>query len=230
MEGDGVMKLTDMIFADTVFGSGKGSGAAFSFDANGKFLYPAVVTVPNTVTALQSTERSFYGHTEVEEIYFESGSTIQSLPSDVFNGCTALKKIELPPSLRYIGNAIFRSCTSLETITIPDGIANLGNWTFSGCSSLRTVTLPASITYMNNSNSFANCTAVTDIRLGADWNYAAVFSFTKQLTHDSMVAMIASLKDLTGTTGKTLTLGAANLARLSAEEIAVATAKNWTLA
>lgn len=229
MEGDGVMKLTDMIFANMVFGRGKGSGATFSFDANGKFLYPAVVTVPNTVTALQSTERSFRGHTEVEEIYFESGSTIQSLPSDVFNGCTALKNIELPPSLRSIGNAIFRSCTSLETITIPDGIVNLGSWTFADCTSLKTVTLPASIISMNNSNSFNGCTAVTDIRLGAGWNYAVVFSFTEQLTHDSMVAMIASLKDLTGTTGKTLTLGATNLARLSAEEIAVATAKNWTV-
>ena len=207
-----------------------GTGGMFSFNTNGKFLYPAIVTVPNTVTALQSSERSFYGHTEVEEIYFESGSTITNLPSDAFNGCTALKKLELPTSLRSLGNAICRNCTSLETITIPDGITNLGNWTFSGCTSLISVTLPAAVTYMNNSNSFADCTAVTDIRLGAGWNYAAVFSFTEQLTHDSMVAMIASLKDLTGTTAKTLTLGAANLARLSEEEIALATAKNWTLA
>ena len=83
---------------------------------------------------------------------------------------------------------------------------------------------------MNNSNTFGGCSAVTDIRLGTGWNYAAVFSFTEQLTHDSMVAMIASLKDLTGTTAKTLTLGATNIARLSAAEQAVATAKNWTLA
>ena len=45
-----------------------------------------------------------------------------------------------------------------------------------------------------------------------------------------MVAMFNSLKDLTGDTAKTLTLGSTNLAKLTAEQKAIATNKNWTLA
>ena len=45
-----------------------------------------------------------------------------------------------------------------------------------------------------------------------------------------MVAMFNSLKDLTGETTKTLTLGSTNLAKLSDEQKEIATSKNWTLA
>ena len=53
---------------------------------------------------------------------------------------------------------------------------------------------------------------------------------SNNLTVDSMVAMFNSLKDLTGDTAKTLTLGSTNLAKLTDEQKAIATNKNWTLA
>ena len=53
---------------------------------------------------------------------------------------------------------------------------------------------------------------------------------SNNLTVDSMVAMFNSLKDLTGETTKTLTLGNTNLAKLSDEQKEIATSKNWTLA
>jgi hypothetical protein len=42
--------------------------------------------------------------------------------------------------------------------------------------------------------------------------------------------MFANLKDNTGQTAKTLTLGATNLAKLTVAEKAIAINKNWTLA
>jgi len=49
------------------------------------------------------------------------------------------------------------------------------------------------------------------------------------LSHDSLMNCINGLADLTGQTGPTLTIGATNLAKLFAAEIAVGTAKNWTV-
>ena len=53
---------------------------------------------------------------------------------------------------------------------------------------------------------------------------------SNKITVESMVAMFNSLKDLTGETAKTLTLGATNLAKLTDEQKQIATNKNWTLA
>ena len=50
------------------------------------------------------------------------------------------------------------------------------------------------------------------------------------LTVDSMVGIFNNLKDLTNDTAKTLTLGSANLLKLTDEQRSIATNKNWTLA
>lgn len=49
-------------------------------------------------------------------------------------------------------------------------------------------------------------------------------------SHDFLVAIIAGLYDYSGGTAHTATFGSTNLAKLTAEEIAVATNKGWTLA
>jgi len=53
---------------------------------------------------------------------------------------------------------------------------------------------------------------------------------SSNLTVESMVAMFNNLKNLTDETAKTLTLGSTNLAKLTDEQKAIATNKNWTLA
>lgn len=56
------------------------------------------------------------------------------------------------------------------------------------------------------------------------------FGSCNLLTTDSLVSIIAGLKDMTGATSPTLTLHATPKAKLTAEQIATITAKNWTLA
>lgn len=60
-------------------------------------------------------------------------------------------------------------------------------------------------------------------------NSALSLTDATKLTHDSIISLINALKDLSQTRKKTLSLGKTNLAKLSDEEKAIATAKNWTL-
>jgi len=52
----------------------------------------------------------------------------------IFEGCTALVHIELPPNLQHVGDQVFCSCESLEHFVIP--WAAIPRGTFSGCQSL----------------------------------------------------------------------------------------------
>ena len=54
------------------------------------------------------------------------------------------------------------------------------------------------------------------------------FSAATNLTHDSLMSIINNLATVTAT--QTLTLGATNKAKLSADDIAIATEKGWTVA
>ena len=137
------------------------------------------------------------------------------------------------------GNNVFYGCTKLKEVYIADGTTNIGKIVFYNCTSLKTVYLPSSIitNYFDSLTStsksyyvFYNCTALEDVQLGQDWNMSLRLNVSNNLTVNSMVAMFNSLKDLTGETAKTLTLGETNLAKLTDEQKAIAINKNWTLA
>jgi hypothetical protein len=53
---------------------------------------------------------------------------------------------------------------------------------------------------------------------------------TTRLERASLRAVINGLADLTGQTAQTLILGATLIAKLTEEDIAIATNKNWTIA
>ena len=157
----------------------------------------------------------------------------------MFNNCTNLKSATSTQAMETTGNEVFRGCSVLERAKIADGTTTIGSCIFDGCKVLKQVYLPSSITTATNnsltatSNSyytFYNCTALEDVQLGQDWNMSLRLNVSNNLTVDSMVAMFNSLKDLTGDTAKTLTLGSTNLKKLTDEQKAIATNKNWTLA
>lgn len=161
--------------------------------------------------------------------------TVTQIASSAFMGCTALAEADIN-NVTVLQTGAFSGCTALEEIELNNVVSVQGS-VFSGDTALTKVTFGKIITsgvgYLtatNNTHILYGCTALEDVVLPQGWNLNLLLSNTNVLTHDSMVAMIDALYDYTGGTAHTLTLGATNLARLSASEQAVATAKNWTLA
>jgi len=187
-------------------------------------------------------------------------SHASSINSYIFSNCNSLINAEVPAFADYMfsscanlktakstgsfiftstGNSTFNSSNMLENVIIAEGTTTIGTCVFNGCTSLKTVYLPSSVTTATSGSLtttsssyyvFNGCTALEDVQLGQDWNMSLRLNISNNITVDSMVAMFNSLKDLTGTTAKTLTLGSANLAKLTDEQKAIAINKNWTLA
>lgn len=149
----------------------------------------------------------------------------------MFADCTNLNRviIKTSGSAHNTGDSVFINCTSLQEVQLAPDTKKIGQQIFYNCSALKTVYLPSTITEGSNS-AFDGCTALEDVQLGQDWNMSLRLNVSNNLTVDSMVAMFNSLKDLTGETAKTLTLGSTNLAKLTDEQKAIAINKNWTLA
>lgn len=177
-------------------------------------------------------------------------NTCNSLPAELeapkvslrtFNKCTSLVKVNVTGYLDTLntGDAVFGGCTKLEEVTFAEGMITIGSSIFYGCKALKKVYLPSSITtsYQNGLTTtsssyyvFESCTALEDVQVGTDWNMSLRLNVSSNLTADSMVAMFNNLKNLTDETAKTLTLGSTNLAKLTDEQKAIATNKNWILA
>lgn len=152
-----------------------------------------------------------------------------TLPNNLFNSCASLTTVNLPSGITSIGSNAFASCSSLISINLPSGITSIGGFTFSGCSSLTTVDLPSSLISIGQ-NAFASCSSLKGVILGDNFNCNNLgLSSSTLYTRETILQWLNALADRTGQTAYKLTIGATNLAKLTEEDILIATNKNWTL-
>jgi len=74
------------------------------------------------------------------------GDKVNSIPSDIFFGCSVLTTVTILESVTRIGSYAFYGCSSLTSITLPESLTTIEYNAFQGCSSLATITFPESIT------------------------------------------------------------------------------------
>lgn len=103
---------------------------------------------------------------------------------------------------------------------------------FSGCSGVHKLDLSGWIMsgVTNMSNAFKGMTALVDLILPEMPPVSFSLSDSTALSVDSLIGVIAALPALADGAAATLTLGATNTAKLTADQIAVSTGKGWTVA
>ena len=109
----------------------------------------------------------FQDCTSLHTVNFEENAQITVMGSSMFNGCTALKNVTIPESVKTLGSGMFLDCTALEEIHIPSQVTVLTGTLFSGCTSLKSVTATGAIKEIAAST-FKNCAALTDFNFSFD--------------------------------------------------------------
>lgn len=84
---------------------------------------------------------------------------IEIIAESAFYGCSSLKTVRLPGTLKAIEFLAFSYCSSLESIQLPEGFEKLGCRAFDECTHLRSINFPSSITEIA-SGAFANCVSL----------------------------------------------------------------------
>lgn len=167
----------------------------------------------------------------IEEISLNLNNQVTNL-GQCFYGCYNLKNIELNncPSEAVDCNMMLNSCYTLETfVATPYLKPNNYSSFFDYLYNLKKISgidfsLFTSTVIFASSKNLAEIENISNIGMSLNLNGC------NQLNHDSLINVLNALVDLTGTDSKTLTLGTTNLNKLSENEKAIATNKNWTLA
>lgn len=188
------------------------------------------------ITVDVESEEAFYtptGTIYVRDIVFPDTVNNANINSTQYLNATELRSVVLK-NVNTILSQGFRNCTKLETVQLNDGIETIGSYAFSGDVNLKTINIPASVTTTyaasTASGSFSYCRSLENVTLGQGFSASLNLSASNKFSVDTIVAMFNALADLTGDTAKTLTLGAANLAKVTEEQKQIATNKNWNLA
>jgi hypothetical protein len=159
---------------------------------------------------------------EVSPLKIDSATDI----SLMFYGCSSLSTLDTSnwnfnPSINVL-DGVFSGCLSLRTID-----ARVWDWSnligsvnvFANCFKLSSLIGGETIESVLANNT----SALNGLNIGFPLN-------TTNLDRASLRAVINGVADRTGQTAKTLTLGATLMAKLTEEDIAIATNKNWTIA
>ena len=70
---------------------------------------------------------------------------VESIPINMFAGCSKLKSINIPANVVEIGETAFSGCKELATVTMGDKVKKIGAEAFSGCSRLEDMTISPNI-------------------------------------------------------------------------------------
>ena len=104
------------------------------------------VEVPNGVEIIGAHAFLSVVNNKIEEIIIPE--TVHTIEDGAFSCCRNLKRVEMPKTLKKLGEEAFEYCDSLTSITVSEGIETLKPHTFSGCKKLQEIILPNSLKKM----------------------------------------------------------------------------------
>lgn len=169
----------------------------------------ALESLPNIAPTVSCSGRALcyncYSLRSVDNVDFSHFSSLR----DAFRGCAALQRM---PDMHL------DLCTDVQYMC-------------SGCTSLIAIERMRMAKVSSVSSLFASCRALASIRLDPDidgWSGANISIPQASLSHDAIVALIDSLPTITS--ARTLSITSSPAAgTLTEDELAVATAKKWTV-
>ena len=210
----------------------------------------------SNVTDMYSMFNNCYKLTRLDLSNFNTGN-VEDM-SYMFHECSSLTSLDLSnfdTSNVFDMSYMFNSCYKLISLNVSNfNTSNVKDMEriFTFCTSLTELNLSSFDTskVINVSGMLYECQNLTNLQfgynLGKGYNqksnnydrYRLDLSRCSKLTHDSLMNVINNLYDLNLTYNvanggtlytQALTLGNTNLAKLTAEEIAIATNKGWTV-
>ena len=174
---------------------------------------------------------------------FRNCSSLTSIPqldtsnvtdmSNMFGGCSSLTSIpQLDTSNVSSMNSMFEGCSSLRSIPLLDtSKVTSMNSMFTSCSSLTSIPQldTSKVTSMNYIFGFSNINTLTDLGGFKNLSISITSYFLDKCPNLTVDSLMNVINNLATVSGKSLSFGSTNLNKLTAEQIAVATAKGWTL-
>lgn len=219
------------------------------FKSNNNFIDVSLKNcMTNNVTDMSS---AFNGCSNLTNVQFQDTSNVTNFKS-IFVNCKKLKNIQNLNTQKATNLiASFASCELLEKLNIDCSNVLTMYITFFGCKNLIELNLNNTSNVTNFFMSFAYCENLKRINgidfssATGDCNFTACYNLEKiqltgkisfnrlvlsdstKLTHETLLSILYALENTENP--KKLTLGKINLEKLTDNEKAIATEKNWTL-
>ena len=97
-------------------------------------------------------------------ISIELPNSVKTIGEAAFGGCSGLSSVTIGDSVTSIGSMAFRECAALINIDLPNSVTSIGDNAFSGCTGLTSITIPNSVTTIAD-YTFIGCTSLASVTI-----------------------------------------------------------------
>lgn len=155
--------------------TGEGDGAVVPDDVTHVRVDPSVTVI---------ADGAFQGRLHLEKVELCEGLLI--IESKAFFECKSLIEVNIPCTLRVIGESAFSHCETLELLDgrLPEGLEEIRNNAFRGCTSLIRINSPSTVLVMG-AGAFYGCAELAEVDLSegllaiADSSFQGCTSLTR---------------------------------------------------
>lgn len=130
------------------------------------------VEIQKGVTSI--SDYAFYGLKAMNSISIPEGVT--TIGAYAFKNSTKLVEVNLPSTLKKLGESAFYGCSSLKSVSIPEGIYTIWAYTFKNCTGLEAVNLPESLIKIEEA-AFYGCSSLKKIEVPAETSIIGIYCF-----------------------------------------------------
>ncbi len=188
-------EIADAAFYNTSVSSVEIPNSTVSIGAEA-FAYTNIteVTFPSTLTTLG--ERAFYYCSSLEDVTFESGSSLGYIPNSAFANC-GITDITIPASVTYIDVAAFSSCYSLDSVSFASGsqLTQIADSAFA-YSGISEIEIPSSVIYIGESAFYSSSLDSISFKTGSQLAQIGASAFG--YTDISTISIPSSVTDIGG--------------------------------
>lgn len=108
-----------------------------------EFTVPATYTIDGELKSIKLGTGVFQNCTNLKSVTISEGIT--ELPNTAFYGCYNLANIQLPTTIKTLGQNALRS-TAIKSISLPEGLETFHLDAFDSCWALTEITIPSTVT------------------------------------------------------------------------------------
>ena len=124
---------------------------------NGNAVSNEILTIPETMTELP---KNVFKQFSFKRITFNNALT--KISDGAFAGCESLAELDIPESIKELGEEAFKGCSALQNLTLHKGIEEIGDSAFEDCVSLRQAFIPGTVKNVGY-HAFLGCSKLESI-------------------------------------------------------------------
>lgn len=154
--------------------------------------------------------------------------SVSDIGANAYQNCTNLESITIPDGVKLIGSFAFQGCINLKKCIIGHGVTTVNYLAFHNCNNLEILHLPNTFEKLHNYCYLTSSPKLTEVVLEDGFNYSLNFD-SILLERNTVVNMFNALADRTGLDSLTFQIKKQVADKLTDEDKAILTLKNWTL-